>query len=32
MESDKQTLRAKQTLYVALGDDLNAYMKDGESL
>lgn len=32
MESAKQTLRAKQTLYVALGDDLNAYIKDEESL
>lgn len=32
MEAAKQALKAKQTLYVALSDDLNAYIKDAESL
>ncbi|WP_375631524.1 MULTISPECIES: hypothetical protein [unclassified Bartonella] len=32
IEAAKQALKTKQPLYVALGDDLNAYMKDAESL
>lgn len=32
MKEVKQALKAKQTLYVGLSDDLNAYIKDAESL